>query len=73
MALWLIGIMANRLGLDLADRHDSERLTGFCNRQTDRRTFAILESLLRLKMMTFYFHSIIFTPITVIHRKVIRK
>ena len=36
-----IGIMADRL--------DSERLRGFCDRQTDRRIFAILESLSRLK------------------------
>ena len=33
----------------MADRLDSERLRGFCDRQTDRRTFAILESLSRLK------------------------
>ena len=35
----------------MADRHDSERLRGFCDGQTDRRTFAILESLSRLKMI----------------------
>ena len=40
-ARWLIGSMV--------DRSDSERLRGFCDRQTDGRTFAILESLLRLK------------------------
>ena len=33
----------------MADRHDSERLRGFGNGQKDRRTFEILESLLRLK------------------------
>ena len=37
----------------MADMHDSDRLRGFGNRQTDgltdRRTFAILESLLKLK------------------------
>ena len=36
MALWLIGIMAE-MGLDLAERHNSERLRGFCDRLTDRR------------------------------------
>ena len=35
----------------LVDRSNSERLRGFCNRQTDRRTFAILESLSRLKRL----------------------
>ena len=40
-AQWLIGSMVNR--------SDSERLRGFCDRRTDRRTFAILESLSRLK------------------------
>ena len=39
---WLIGLMV--------DRSNSERLRGFCNRQADRRTFAILESLSRLKI-----------------------
>ena len=33
----------------MADRSDSERLGGFCYRWTDGRTFAILESLSRLK------------------------
>ena len=37
MALWLIGIMAE-MGLDLAERHNSERLRGFCDRQTVRQT-----------------------------------
>ena len=37
----MIGIMADRL--------DFERLRGFCDGQTDGQTFAILESLLRLK------------------------
>ena len=32
----------------MADRHDSEILRGFGDGLTDRRTFAILESLLRL-------------------------
>ena len=30
MARWLIGLMVNR--------HNSERLRGFCDRQTDRQT-----------------------------------
>ena len=34
----------------MVDRSDSEWLRGFCDRLTDRRTFAILESLSRLKM-----------------------
>ena len=34
---WLIGLMV--------DRSNSERLRGFCDRQTDRWTFAILKSL----------------------------
>ena len=33
----------------MAYRHDFERLRGFCDGQTDGRTFAILESLLQLK------------------------
>ena len=33
----------------MADRHDSERLRGFGDRQTDGQTFAIVESLPRLK------------------------
>ena len=37
MALWLIGIMAE-MGLDLAERHNSERLRGFCDGQTDGQT-----------------------------------
>ena len=36
-----MGIMAEWL--------DSEMLRGFCDRQTDRQTFAIVESLSRLK------------------------
>ena len=34
----------------MADRPDSERLRGFCDGLTDRRTFAIVESLSRLKI-----------------------
>ena len=34
----------------MANRSNSERLRGFCDRRTDRRTFAILESLSQLKM-----------------------
>ena len=34
----------------MAVRHDSERLRGFGDGQTDRQTFAILELLLQLKM-----------------------
>ena len=34
----------------MVDRSNSERLRGFCNGLTDRRTFAILESLSRLKI-----------------------
>ena len=41
-ARWLIGSMV--------DRSDSERLRGFCDGLMYRRTFAILESLLRLKI-----------------------
>ena len=37
MALWLIGIMAE-MGLDLAERHNSERLRCFCDGQTDGQT-----------------------------------
>ena len=33
----------------MADRSNSERLRGFCDRQTHGQTFAILESLLQLK------------------------
>ena len=42
-AQWLIGSMA--------DKSNSERLRGFDNGRTDGRTFAILESLSRLKML----------------------
>ena len=42
-------ILSDQKGL-IADRLDSEMLRGFCDRQTDRRTFAIVESLLRLKI-----------------------
>ena len=42
------GLMVNG---SMVNRSDSERLRGFCNRLTDdRRTFAILESLSRLKI-----------------------
>ena len=41
----------------MADRLDFERLRGFCDGQTDgltdRRTFAIIESLSRLKISLF--------------------
>ena len=37
----------------LADRLDSERLRGFDFRLTDRQTFAIVESLSRLKILEF--------------------
>ena len=40
-----------------ADRLDSERLRGFDYRQTDRWTFAILESLLRLKINCSLFNN----------------
>ena len=33
----------------MVERSNSEMLRGVCNRQTDKRTFAILESLSRLK------------------------
>ena len=33
----------------MVERSNSDRLRGFCDRQTDRQTFAILESLSRLK------------------------
>ena len=46
VALWLIG--------RFADRHDSERLRGLVtDRQMDGPTFAIVESLLRLKTHNF--------------------
>ena len=58
----MIGMMADRYMRDqlisiIADRLDFERLRGFCDGQTDgltdRRTFAIIESLSRLKISLF--------------------
>ena len=48
--------MRDQLISIIADRLDFERLRGFCDGQTDgltdRRTFAIVESLSRLKTLT---------------------
>ena len=49
--------MANRPSF--ASRQDSERLRGFCDGRTDRRTFAILESLSRLKSYVNICHNVI--------------
>ena len=46
----------------MVDRSNSERLRGFCDRRTDGQTFAIVESLSRLKTIKhgriFGFHPI---------------
>ena len=43
-------MMADRHDGMMADCYDSERLRGFDNGQTNGRTIAILESLLRLQI-----------------------